>query len=328
MNIDLSTNYMGLQLRNPIIASSSGLTDTVEKIVKLDKAGVGAIVLKSIFEEQILREIDSLGVNNMYGTFQDAENYVSFYTREHNLNNYIQLIEEAKKQVQIPIIASISCISDSEWVDFARRIETAGADALELNMFIMPSDPTVNGQQIELEYLKIINHVCSIVKIPVSIKIGSYFSGMADFLIKLSQTPLKGMVLFNRFYTPDIDLNTEKVSAANIYSSAVENGHVLRWVSILSGKVSCDISSSTGVHSGEIALKNLLAGAKAVQVASVLYLNGIGYVEKMLGEMEAWLQSKNYSSLSQIIGKLSTQNMKKPMIYERAQFMKYFSNHY
>jgi dihydroorotate dehydrogenase (fumarate) len=328
MSVDLSTNYLGHTLRNPIIASSSGLTDSVEKIKKLYDAGIGAVVLKSIFEEQILREIDSLAVNNMYGTFQDAENYVSFYTREHNLNNYIQLIQDAKKAVPVPIIASISCLSDSEWINYAQRIESAGADALELNMFIMPSDPEFDGQKIETEYLKIIEHVTSKVSIPVSIKLGSYFSGMADFLIKLSQTDIKGMVLFNRFYTPDIDLETEKVTSGHIFSAPVENGHVLRWVSILSGRVSCHLTASTGIYSGEAALKNLLAGAKAVQVASVLYEKGIGHIGEMLHEMEQWLEKKNYASIKEIIGKLSTQNMKKPMVYERAQFMKYYSNHY
>lgn len=328
MSVDLTTKYMGLTLRNPIIASSSGLTDTVEKIEKLYHNGVGAVVLKSIFEEQILREIDSMGVNNMYGTFQDAENYVSFYTREHNLGNYIQLIEGAKKVADIPIIASISCMSNSEWIDYAKRIEDAGADAIELNMFILPSDPEIEGAKIEQEYFSIIETITQQVNIPVSLKLGAYFSGMADFLVRLSQTAIKSMVLFNRFYTPDIDLETEKVTAANIYSSPVENGNVLRWVSILSGKTACDIAASTGIHDGKTAIKNLLAGAKAVQVASVLYEKNTGYIQNMLTEMTQWLESKKYSSVQEIIGKLNMKNMAKPMMYERAQFMKYYSSHY
>jgi dihydroorotate dehydrogenase (fumarate) len=328
MKVDLSTTYMGIPLRNPFIASSSGMTDSVEKIKKLYEDGIAAVVLKSIFEEQILREIDSLGVNNMYGSFQDAENYVSFYTREHNLGNYIQLIKTAKKEVPIPVIASISCISDNEWVDYAKKIEEAGADAIELNMFILPSDPEINGRQIEQVYFDVINHILSQVSIPVSVKLSSYFSGMADTLIQISNSGIKGMVLFNRFFTPDIDLENEKVISANLYSDREENGNTLRWISILANKVSCSLVASTGIHDGETAIKNLLAGANALQIASVLYQKSSSHISEMLKDIENWMVSKKYTSLKEIIGKLSAKNIKKPMLYERAQFMKYYSNHY
>ena len=328
MSIDLSTNYMGLKLKNPLIASSSGMTDSVEKIKMLYDEGIAAIVLKSIFEEQILREIDSLGVNNMYGTYQDAENYVSFYTREHNLNNYIQLIQDAKKEVDIPIIASISCISDNEWVEYAKKIEAAGADGIELNMFILPSDPKLNGREIEQVYFDVVKHIKEQVNIPIALKLGSCFSGMADTMIKLSNTGISSLVLFNRFYTPDIDLDTEKVISSNIYSTPNENGNTLRWISILSKKVDCDLSASTGIHDGKALIKNLLAGANTVQVASVLYKKEISYISEMLKDLENWMISKKYNSLNAIIGKLCYKNIKKPMMYERAQFMKYYSNHY
>jgi len=328
MSIDLSTNYMGLKLKNPLIASSSGMTDSVEKIKMLYDEGIAAIVLKSIFEEQILREIDSLGVNNVYGTYQDAENYVSFYTREHNLNNYIQLIQDAKKEVDIPIIASISCISDNEWVEYAKKIEAAGADGIELNMFILPSDPKLNGREIEQVYFDVVKHIKEQVNIPIALKLGSYFSGMADTMIKLSNTGISSLVLFNRFYTPDIDLDTEKVISSNIYSTPNENGNTLRWISILSKKVDCDLSASTGIHDGKALIKNLLAGANTVQVASVLYKKEISYISEMLKELEDWMTSKKYSNLNEVIGKLSSKHIKKPMMYERSQFMKYFSNHY
>ncbi len=328
MSIDLSTNYMGLKLKNPLIASSSGMTDSLEKIKILYDNGISAIVLKSIFEEQILREIDSLGVNNMYGTYQDAENYVSFYTREHNLNNYIQLIQDAKKEVDIPIIASISCISDNEWVEYAKKIEAAGADGIELNMFILPSDPKLNGSEIEQVYFDVVNHIKQQVNIPIALKLGSYFSGMADTMIKLSNTGISSIVLFNRFFTPDIDLDTEKVISSNIYSTPDENGNTLRWISILADKVACNLSASTGVHDGKALIKNLLAGANTVQIASVLYKKEISYISEMLNDLENWMISKKYNSLNEIIGKLSYKNIKKPMMYERAQFMKYYSNHY
>lgn len=328
MNVDLSTKYMGLNLKNPIIAASSGFTDSIEKIEKLNKQGVGAIVLKSIFEEQILREIDSLGVNNMYGTFQDAENYVSFYTREHNLGNYTNLIEQAKKAVDIPIIASINCISNGEWTDYAKRVEDAGADGIELNMFILPAATDKIGADYEQLYFDIVKDIKQKINIPVSLKLSSYFSGMANTMIKLSQSDIQGLVLFNRFYSPDIDLKTEKVVSGNIYSSPADNGNTLRWMSLLSGKVSCSLAASTGIHSAQDILKNILAGANAVQVASVLYEKDVTYIGTMLKEIEEWMISKNYSSIKEMTGKLSSAKMKNPMMYERAQFMKYFSNHY
>jgi len=328
MNIDLSTKYMGLQLKNPLIASSSGMTDSVEKIKILEDNGIGAVVLKSIFEEQILREINSLGINNMYGSYQDAENYVSFYTREHNLNNYLQLISDAKKEVKIPIIASISCISDNEWVEYAKKIKKAGADGIELNMFILPSDTTLNGREIEQVYFDVVRSIKQQVDIPIALKLGSYFSGMADTLVQLSNTGISGMVLFNRFYTPDIDLDTEKVVSSNIYSSPEDNGNTLRWISILSGKTGCNLAASTGIHDGNTLIKNLLAGANAIQIASVLYKKEPAYISEILKDLENWMISKKYTKLNELIGKLSHKNIKKPMVYERAQFMKYYSNHY
>lgn len=319
---------MGIELKNPIIASSSGLTDTVDKIKALAASGVGAVVLKSIFEEQIQREIDSLSHNTASGVFQDAENYISFYTKEYNFRTYTELIEGAKKSVDIPVIASINCVSDGEWIEYAKRIEDAGADALELNMFIMPADPTISGNGYEQIYFDIVRKIKEIVTIPVALKLSSYFSGMANTMVKLSQTGIAALVLFNRFYTPDIDLDTMKVSSGNVYSTGAEMGNVLRWVSLLSGKVDCSIAATTGIRSGEDVLKNILAGADAVQVASVLYENGIDHVGTMLKEIDEWLAKKGYSSITDIKGKLSASNIKNPMLYERAQFMKYFSNHY
>jgi dihydroorotate dehydrogenase (fumarate) len=238
------------------------------------------------------------------------------------------LIKGAKKEVAIPVIASISCMSDGEWIDYAKRVEEAGADAIELNMFILPSDSSIDGKQIEQVYFDVAKNIKESVNIPVSLKLSSYFSGLADTLVKLSKQGIDGLVLFNRFYTPDIDLDNEKVVSANLYSTPTDNGNTLRWVSILSGQVKCDIAASTGIHDGKTVIKNILAGANAVQVASVLYSKGLSVVPEMLNELEAWMVSKNYSNLSSIIGKLNSNKIKQPMMYERAQFMKYFSNHY
>ncbi len=264
----------------------------------------------------------------MYGTFQDAENYVSFYTKEHNLGNYIQLIKDAKSAVDIPVIASINCISDSEWTDYAKRIEEAGADGLEINMFVMPSNAGISGSYIEKLYFKVVENIKKNVNIPVALKLSSYFSGLANTFVDLSTKGIAAMVLFNRFYTPDIDLDTEKIISSNIYSVPEENGNTLRWISMLSGKVKCDLAASTGVHDGDSLIKNILAGANAVQIASVLYEKDLSYIKTMLSRLEEWMISKKYESVSQITGKLSAKNISNPMMYERAQFMKYFSNHY
>ena len=325
---DLSTTYMGLKLKNPIIAASSGLTDTLEKVKTLEKDGIGAIVLKSLFEEQIQMEIDSLGVNNMFNTYTDAENYVSYYTKEQNVNKYLTLIEESKKAVDVPIIASINCMSAGEWVNFAKKIETAGADGIELNMFILPSDADLSGVEIESIYFDLVEKITSIVNIPIALKISSYFSGMANTLVKLSNTKISSLVMFNRFYNPDIDLETESLTSNRIYSVPEENSNNLRWIGILSGKLNCDISSTTGIVDGESALKNMLVGANTVQIASTLYKNSTSYIGTILNEMEAWMDSKNYSSLSDLIGKLNASSIKHPIVFERSQFMKYYSDHH
>lgn len=325
---DLSTTYMGLKLKNPLIAASSALTDTLEKVITLAKEGIGAIVLKSLFEEQIQMEIDALGTNNMFNTYSEAENYVSYYTKEHNVNNYLKLIEDAKKAVDVPIIASINCKSAGEWTNFAKKIEDAGADAIELNMFILPSDENVSGEEIEKTYFDLISEIKSIVQIPIALKISSYFSGMANTLVKLSNSGISSLVMFNRFYNPDVDLDTETLTSSRIYSVPEENSNNIRWIGILSGKLNCDISSTTGIDNGLTAMKNILVGANTVQIASALYKHSTHYVGTMLKEMENWMNSKNYKSISELTGKLNSTNIKHPLVYERSQFMKYYSNHH
>ncbi|GET21812.1 dihydroorotate dehydrogenase-like protein [Prolixibacter denitrificans] len=323
---DLSTKYMGLDLRNPIIAASSGLTDSVENVVKLEINGAGAVVLKSLFEEQIMMDIDEQRMNNMYGSYDDVENYIGFYTKKHRIDHYLELIRESKKKTSIPIIASINCVSASEWTEFASRIQEAGADALELNMFIMPSDGNYEGADIEQIYFDIVAAIKQHITIPVALKISNFFSGMANFAIKLSETGISSLVLFNRFYRPDVDLEKMKITSSHIYSNPDENAMVLRWIGILKGKLACDMAASTGIHDGETILKNLLVGANAVEVASAIYKNGMGIIPQMLTDMTNWMKAHNYNSVNELIGKLSQESVHKPMIYERAQFMKYFSD--
>ncbi len=284
--IDLSTEYMGLKLRNPIIAASSGLTDTVDKVKNLEESGVGAVVLKSLFEEQIRMEIDSLGTNNMFNSYSDSENYIAYYTRQHKVSEYLSLIEDSKEAVNIPVIASISCYSIGEWTEFAQKIEEAGADGIELNIFIMPGDIHLKSEDIEQKYFDIIKSVQKNTKLPLSVKLSSYFSGMGELLNRISNTGIKGMVLFNRFYSPDVDLDNEKIVSSRIFSSQEENAMCIRWIGMLSDKVACDLLASTGIKDGNDVLKNILVGAKAVQVASILYKNSEKHISVMLQQME------------------------------------------
>lgn len=323
---DLSTRYMGLELKNPIIAGSSGLTNSIENIINLAKNGAGAIVLKSLFEEQInfaINKTYSQSENNY--AYPEALDYISHYTRENDVEKYLGLIREAKKSVDIPIIASINCVSSAEWTTFARKIQEAGADALELNIFVLPSDPRRKSEQHEQVYFEILQAVMKQVSIPVAAKISYYFSGLTNMALQLSWTGIAGLVLFNRFFSPDIDIDKFEVTASNVFSSPAEVSLPLRWVAMLSDKVHCDIAASTGIHDGQAAIKQLLAGAKAVQIASVLYKKGFEQIGVMLNEMDAWMEKHQFAHTADFIGKLSYKEAQNPAAYERVQFMKHFA---
>lgn len=323
---NLSTSYMGLKLKNPIIIGSSGLTNSVENIKEAAANGAAAVVLKSLFEEQIMHSASHTLMQNEGANFYpEAEDYIRNYTRDSDLDNYLKLIRDSKKAVDIPVIASINCISSREWTDFAKKIEEAGADALELNIFVLPSDPTHSGEQNEAIYFDILEKITKTVKIPVSAKISYYFSGMAKMVLKLSWTGISGLVLFNRFFSPDIDIDRFEVKATNVFSTPAELSTSLRWVAMLSSKVQCDIAASTGIHDGKSVIKQLLAGAKAVQVASVIYKKGFKEVKVMLDEIEAYMEQHNFKSLDQFIGRMSVKPAENPAAYERVQFMKHFS---
>jgi dihydroorotate dehydrogenase (fumarate) len=239
--------------------------------------------------------------------------------------NYLKLIEESKKAVDIPIIASVNCISNTEWIKFAKQIEDAGADALELNVFVLPSDPNRDGEQNEAIYFDIVQKVLEVVKIPVALKISHYFSSLAKTVTKLSWTGVKGIVLFNRFFSPDIDIENLEIKTTNVFSSPSDIAISLRWIAMMSSHVSCDLAASTGVHDGKALIKQLLAGAKAVQIASVLYKKGFKEIGLMLETLENWMDRKNYTRLDQFIGKMSVAEAENPAAYERVQFMKHFS---
>ncbi len=324
---NLETSWMGLNLKNPIIAGSSGLTNSVENIVELERNGAGAVVLKSLFEEQIAASVSHTIEHNEYDNYYpEAEDYIRNYTHGNDVSVYLDLIRTSKQAVSIPIIASINCVSDSDdWVSFAKKIEEAGADGLELNIFILPSDPGKSGEENEKVYFNIIKKVSEAISIPVSIKISYYFSGLAQFITRLSWTNIKGIVLFNRFFSPDIDIESMEVKSSFVFSNPAELAISLRWIAMMSSHVKCDLAASTGVHSGDAVIKQLLAGAHAVQIASVLYKKGFQEIGVMLKEMESWMERKNFNAIDDFRGKLSTSEYDNPAAYERVQFMKHFS---
>ncbi|NPA37995.1 MAG: dihydroorotate dehydrogenase-like protein [Chlorobi bacterium] len=325
--VNLETNYLGLKLKNPIVVSSSGLTDNVEKIGKLVEAGAGAVVLKSLFEEQINYEIKNSIQKGEGFDYPEAVDYIKEYTKENNVNEYLNLIKDAKAAYDIPVIASINCFSTGEWVDFARKIEEAGADALELNIYMLNIDKNGKAEDYEKVYYDILADVKKEVNIPVVMKLGFYFSNLVKVVNMLSGMGAAGVVLFNRFYEPDIDIHKLQITAAEVFSSSSDLRRTLRWIAIVSEMVKdVDISASTGIHSGEAVVKVLLAGAATAQVCSAVYKNGPEIITKMLNELSEWMEEKGYENIESFKGIMNYGKIGNPALYERSQFMKYFSS--
>ena len=341
--MDISTTYMGLKLKNPVIIGSSGFSGSIDNIMKLANTGASAVVLKSIFEEQIHHEAELRisdkeneklepildGYNDILNKrpydYAEAMDYVSNFTKEETLGNYLKFISLTKKALNIPVIASINCTSQYDWQYFARRIEEAGADALELNVYVLPSDIRYDALQVEKIYQDIIKGVLNEVKIPIALKIGYYFSSLANKIIELSETGVKGLVLFNRPYSPDIDIDKFEITSGNVFSSGAEYVQSLRWIGILSGRVKCDLSAATGIHTYQTIVKLLLAGATTVQITSALYRYGPGIIDEMLYGLQNWMSAHNFNSIDDFRGKMSQTKIDNPANYERVQFMKLYS---
>ncbi len=322
--IDMKTNYAGLTLRNPIIVGSSGLTTKAERNKEFEKAGAGAIVLKSLFEEQIEMQGDVLIDST---DFPEATDYVRQYVKANQVNNYLELIQSSKAACTIPIIASINSYKADAWIDFARQIEIAGADALELNIFLLQTELGYDFDKNRKAYIDIVRRVKDTVSIPVIVKLGKFFSNIPDMVDTLKVNGASGVVLFNRFYQPDIDLNTLQLVSGNVFSSHSDLSDTIRWTALVTGKVpGIDVSASTGVHDWEDVVKCILAGASTVQMCSALYNCGNEIISQVLTCMEEWMHHTNFKSVSQFRGRLNYANLPDPALYERSQFMKYFAN--
>ncbi|ASB48146.1 dihydroorotate dehydrogenase-like protein [Alkalitalea saponilacus] len=325
--VDLSTFYMGLMLPSPIVAASSGLTGNIEQLKELEANGAGAVVLKSLFEEEIVVDLER-HMNKLH-----SENYLypetmDFYENtnvEDTLTNYLKLIFEAKKELSVPVIASVNCITPYNWPRFTQYFQEAGADAVELNVFSLPADLNQEGAFYEDTALKIVEAVAKEVTIPVSVKIGPYYSGLANMINKLSQAGARGVALFNRFYSPDYDLDSLEIIPAPVYSYPNEYINPLRWIALISGKISCDLMATTGIHDGASAAKMILAGANGVQVASSLYKNGIPYLKEINQQLSDWMAEKGFESPDQFRGKLNQSNVENAAGLHRVQFMRHFA---
>jgi len=320
----LNTTYLGLSLKSPLIVSSSRLTATIESLVEAEKFGAGAVVLKSLFEEQINYDIAAYPHTTDY---PEADDYMSYYIRKNSVSEYLGLIQSAKKSLGIPVIASINCYSSEGWTDFTREIAESGADAIEINVFFMPVDRKKSAVDSEKLYFELIEKLQASIRIPVSIKIGYRFSNILYMIDQFYMRGVKGVVMFNRFYEPDIDTEKMEIVPASIFSTEKEMRNVLRWIAMASAQdIKIDISASTGVHNGNDAVKYLLAGAASVQVCSVLYEKGLSYLKTMNQQIEEWMTAKGYNNINEFRGKLNPHNYNKPLVFERTQFMKYFSS--
>ncbi len=325
--MDTSVQYMGRTIKSPIIAGSCGKTANIDNIKKLEDAGVGAIILKSLFEEQITQEIS----NNVWsaqntGEMLEAYNYIAEHTKHNQLNNYLELIKKAKECVDIPIIASINCVSANEWLQFAQSIQKAGADGIELNMFIMPSNVNTSTEEVEHVYESTIQILKRAVpSTPISLKISSYSASLAKLCQKLSWMGISALSIFNRFIEHDIDIDTQTVKPVNILSSEEEVYNTIRWTAILSKLIKCPLTAGGGVHKEEDIVKLILAGANAVQVASVLYEQDFSFITKANEFLKAWMEKNSYQHLSDFKGRLSIDKNSTVSTFYRVQYMKYYA---
>ena len=320
----LSTTYLGLKLKSPIIGSSSTLTGSVESIKHCAEAGAGAVVLKSIFEEQIVSEIkreEGYTDVDIYDSYPEAQEYLNTHMRGTELDFYESLVRESKKMVDIPIIASVNCSDKGEWIRIAKELQDVGADALELNIAIAAFDRDLDPRCIEEEYVDILTEVEKNINIPVSVKLGDHFTNISRVAFGLAKAGAKGLVLFNRFYNPDINVEKMKVVPGNSISAPEENHNTLRWISLLSSQgIPCELSASRGVYTGEDAVKQILAGAKSVQVCSTLYRNGIDYIKQINADVEAWMDRHGFESVDDFRGIVNKKEDIK--VVERLQYLR------
>jgi dihydroorotate dehydrogenase (fumarate) len=323
--MDLSTTYLGLKLKSPLVASASTLSDDIGQIRKMEDSGAAAVVLHSLFEEQLRRDRAELFQHLTEGTESFAEALTYFpEPSEFQLGpeTYLEHIRKAKAAVKIPIIASLNGSSAGGWTDYAKRMQEAGADAIELNIYFIPTDPTMTGAAVEQRTLDIVKAVKAAVKIPVAVKCSAFFSNMANMAAQMDKAGANGLVLFNRFYQPDIDIDELEIRPNVLLSTPQAARLPLTWIGILYGKIKADLAATSGVHHGRDVLKMLLVGATVTQLASALYRYGVKHLTTIEKDMREWMEKNDYESVQQMRGSMSQKNCADPEAFERAQYMR------
>ena len=328
--MDLRTNYLGLDLKSPLVVAASPLTENLSNIKKMEDAGASAVIMHSLFQEQILNDQKEILFHSIVGNYISAES-TSFFPEpdQYRLGpeEYLDMIRKAKESVKIPVIASLNGSNLGGWTEYAEKMQSAGADALELNIYYIPTRLDVSGCEIEKNYIEILKAVKSAVKIPVAIKLSPFFTNMSNMARKLDDAGANGLVLFNRFYQPDVDLEELCVKPHLVLSEEIEMRLPMRWISILKGRIVADLAATTGIHTGEDVLKMLMVGANATMLCSVLLKKGIDYIKTIETDMVNWMTEKEYVSVKQLQGSLSQIRNSDPAAYERAQYMKAISNY-
>lgn len=324
--MNTETKYLGLELKSPIVVGSCGLTSDVDKMVQMEEAGAGAVVIKSVFEEQIIHDIKRnthmVAPTDSYG---DSYEYIAQHVADDSLEQHFSMIREAKRRLTIPVIGSINCFSYENWLTYAQKFQEVGCDALELNMAILPYETSLSSDDVERTFNQIINTLRKSITIPISIKVGTYFTDMAKQMQQLSWMGIQGVTMFNKSVQVDIDIENETLKNASYLSTHEEMYNTLRWVALLSKKMRCDISASTGVYTADDVVKMLLAGATSVQVVSCLYKNGIDTLRELNSGLYSWMERKGYNSIADFRGKLAVMPAEKASVAMRTQFMKYFA---
>jgi len=328
--VDLTTTYLGLQLKNPVVASASPISKKLSGIRSLEDAGASAVVMYSLFEEQIVHESLALDHYLNQGTETFAESVTYFPDLGHynvGPDDYLNLIQKAKESVNIPIIGSLNGYSTGGWIDYAKKIEQAGADALELNVYYVATDGNVTSQELEQSYIDLVKDVSSQIHIPLAIKLNPFVTALPNFSGKLVQAGANGLVLFNRFMQPDLDIETLEVTPNLVLSNSNELRLPLRWTAILYGRVQADLALTSGVHTAQDVLKAMMAGASTTMLASALLKNGVAHIGKVLADMQSWMETYEYESVAQMKGSMSQQAVADPSSFERANYMKVLTSY-
>ncbi|MBN1565014.1 MAG: dihydroorotate dehydrogenase-like protein [Anaerolineae bacterium] len=320
---DLSTSYMGVALKNPIVVAASSISNYVDKVKKVEEIGAGALVIRSLFEEQIQYDQSTMQDFLERAANISPEIHSSFYPpmEDTGPREHLMWVEKTRRAVEMPIFASLNAVSPGAWVDYAKQLEETGIAGLEVNYYIVAADPNVPGSDLEKALIDIVAKVTDAVSIPVAVKLSPYYTSTPNVVKGLAEAGAKGVVMFNRFLQPDIDVDTESLVNDMRYSSSQEMKVPLRWVALLYGRTEMDLILNTGIHSGKDVVKAILAGAAAVQSASALLDNGLPYISTMLMELQAWMDEKDYKSLDEFRGKVSQKNVEDAFGFERAQYM-------